>query len=107
MFGISWPELLLIGVVAIIVIGPKDLPPLLRQAGKLARQGRAMWEEMRSHFDDLTAEAELAEMQEQADKLQKQVNAPYMGDAETPEAEPMGADDKPVGSTRGGGVSYD
>jgi sec-independent protein translocase protein TatB len=80
MFGIAWPELLLIGVVAVIVIGPKDLPPLLRQAGKFARTARQMWDEMRGHFDELSNHVDLEESQQEADKLQKKVNAPYLKD---------------------------
>jgi len=40
MFDVGWSELLVIAVVAIIVVGPKDLPKMLRTAGKWARQAR-------------------------------------------------------------------
>jgi sec-independent protein translocase protein TatB len=80
MFGIAWPELLLIGIVAVIAIGPKDLPPLLRQAGKFARTARQMFDEMRGHFDELSSQVDLDESQQEADKLQKKVNAPYLKD---------------------------
>ncbi|MBI3420036.1 MAG: twin-arginine translocase subunit TatB [Proteobacteria bacterium] len=95
MFGISWPEILLIGIVAVIVIGPKDLPPLMRQAGRLARKGRAMWDELRQHWEDLPNQVGLEDMRREADRLQKKSYAPFLGDAEPPmpEAEAMSGDD--------------
>jgi sec-independent protein translocase protein TatB len=78
MFGIAWPELLLIAIVAIIAIGPKDLPPLMRQAGKFARSARQMWNEMRGHFDELSTHVDLEDSQREADKLQKKVNTPHL-----------------------------
>src|ERR1700742_2080995 len=95
MFGINWPELLLIGVVAVVVIGPKDLPPLMRQAGRMARKARRLYEEMRVHLDDLPNQIDVADMQKEADLLQKKTNARYIGDAEPPmpETEAMSGDD--------------
>ncbi|HVY13296.1 MAG TPA: twin-arginine translocase TatA/TatE family subunit [Alphaproteobacteria bacterium] len=95
MFGISWPEWLLIGVVAVIAIGPKDLPPLMRKAGQMARHGRVMFEELRRHWEDIPNQLELEDMQKQADILQKESFKPFLGDAEPPmaEAEPMSGED--------------
>ncbi len=86
MFGIGWPELLLIGIVAAIVIGPKDLPPLLRRAGRLARQGRILWDDLRAQFDIWDEKERLADMEREAGKLQKEGYARHMpeGDAEPP-----------------------
>lgn len=71
MFGLAWPEVLLIGAVAVIAIGPKDLPPLMRQIGKWTRQARRMLDEFKGHMEDLPAQADLASMQKQADAIQK------------------------------------
>lgn len=71
MFGIGWPELLLIGIVALVAIGPKDLPPLMNQLGKWTRRARAMMGEFQKHWDDLPNQVGLDEMQKQADELQR------------------------------------
>ena len=42
MFGMGWTELLLVGIVALIVVGPKDLPVLFRNIGKFAGKAKAM-----------------------------------------------------------------
>jgi sec-independent protein translocase protein TatB len=71
MFGLAWPEILLIAVVAIVAIGPKDIPPLMRQAGKLARKARLMAADFQKHWDDLPAQVDMFDMQKQADELQR------------------------------------
>ena len=54
MFSIgTWGEILIIAIVALIVIGPKDLPFALKQLGKWVRKLRSMHRELQSHFDDL------------------------------------------------------
>ncbi len=63
MFDIGAPEILLIAIVAIIVIGPKDLPVALRFAGKWVGKARAMMREFRSGFDSMVREAEMEEME--------------------------------------------
>ncbi len=72
MFGIAWPELLVIGVVAVVAIGPKDLPPLMRQCGRMAGKARAMMHEFQRHWDELAIEEKptLSDMEKQADALQ-------------------------------------
>lgn len=85
MFGIAWPELLLIGIVAVIVIGPKDLPPLMRRAGQLARKARLMWNEMRHHWEDIPNQVGLADMEREADRLQKESFKPFLDEAMTGE----------------------
>jgi len=62
MFDIGWTELLLVAVVAIIVVGPKDLPRMLRTLGQYAGQLRRTANEFRDQFDDALREAELDEL---------------------------------------------
>ncbi len=65
MFGIDSSEFLLIAVVALIVIGPKDLPRVMRLVGGWVGRGKAMTRHLRSGFDTMMREAELEEMQKQ------------------------------------------
>lgn len=62
MFDIGWTELLIIAVVAIIVVGPKDLPRMLRSVGRYAGQLRRTANEFRSQFDEAIRESELDEL---------------------------------------------
>ena len=71
MLGLAWPELLLIGAVAIIAIGPKDIPPLMRHAGAWSRKARLMMQDFQKHWDDLPNQVDMAGMQREADDIQK------------------------------------
>ncbi|MDX5592818.1 Sec-independent protein translocase protein TatB [Pseudovibrio sp. SPO723] len=74
MFDISWTELLLVGVVAIIVVGPKELPGMLRTLGKTIGTMRRMAGDFQSTFNDAIKEAEkqagIDEMRRKADAAQ-------------------------------------
>ena len=63
MFGIDSSELAIIALVALLVIGPKDLPRVMRQVGNWIAKGRAMTRHVRAGFDTMMREAELEEMQ--------------------------------------------
>ena len=65
MFGIDSPELLVIAIVALVVIGPKELPGLLRSWGKWMAQMRAMASEFRGHVDEMVRQSELDEVKKQ------------------------------------------
>ena len=67
-FDIGWPELLLIGVVALVVIGPKDLPNALRIAGFWFRKARSLSREFQGSVEQMIREAELDEMRQQLKK---------------------------------------
>lgn len=69
MFDIAWSELALIAAIALIVIGPKDLPRVLYTLGKWTRRARAVTREFQSHIDQMMREAELDELQRQAQSL--------------------------------------
>lgn len=62
MFDIGWTEILIIAVVAIIVVGPKDLPRMLRSLGRYAGQLKRTAGEFRSQFDEAVRESELDEL---------------------------------------------
>jgi len=65
MFGIDSPELLVIAIVALVVIGPKELPNLLRTWGKWMSQMRGMASEFRGHVDEMVRQSELDEVKKQ------------------------------------------
>ncbi len=69
MFDIGWQELALTGVVALVVLGPEELPGLLRTAGKLMRKARQIANEFRASLDELADEAELEEFRRNARKI--------------------------------------
>jgi sec-independent protein translocase protein TatB len=65
MFDIGYSELLLIAIVTLLVVGPKELPNLLRTIGKWTGKARAMARHFRSGFDTMIREAEIDEMNKQ------------------------------------------
>jgi sec-independent protein translocase protein TatB len=62
MFGFDWSELMVVVVVALIVLGPKDLPRALYQLGKWTRHARRITGEFQRHVDDIVRQAELEEV---------------------------------------------
>ena len=62
MFDMSWGEVMLIGGVALIVIGPKDLPKALRTVGQLTGKMRRMAGEFQSQFAEAVREADLEDV---------------------------------------------
>jgi len=68
MFDFSWSELALIGVVALVVIGPKDLPRVMRTVGMWVGKARAIAREFQSSLDQMMREAELEEMRKQVEQ---------------------------------------
>ena len=67
MFDIGWSEMAIIAVVALIVIGPRDLPRLLFTAGKLAAKARATLGEFQQGLAEMAREAELDELRKKID----------------------------------------
>ncbi len=73
MFGLAWSEILIIGVVALVVVGPKELPRAMRTAARWMRAGQKLAREFQGHVDELVREAELEELRE---KIQKAASEP-------------------------------
>jgi sec-independent protein translocase protein TatB len=69
MFDFSWGEIVLIGVVALIFIGPKELPAVLRTAGQWMTRIRRMASEFQGQFQEALREAEMADLKKQVDEL--------------------------------------
>jgi sec-independent protein translocase protein TatB len=64
----GWSELMLIGIIALVVIGPKDLPKALRVAGFWVRKARTLSREFQSSVEQMVREAELDEMRQELKK---------------------------------------
>ena len=73
MFDISWSEFLLIGVVALIVIGPKELPAVMRTLGQWTRKVRSMAADFQNQFQEALREAEMADLKKQVDDVAQDV----------------------------------
>jgi len=67
--GIGGFEILVIGIVALLVVGPKDLPLLMRKIGKAMARARAMANEFRSSFDEMARQSELDELRKEVQAL--------------------------------------
>lgn len=63
MFGIGYSELLVIGIIGLVVIGPKDLPRVMREVGRWVGKAQGMARHFRSGIDTMIREAELEEME--------------------------------------------
>ncbi len=69
MFDIGWSELVVIGVVALIAIGPKELPGVLRAVGTYMGKIRRMASEFQGQFQEAMREAEMADLKKQVDEM--------------------------------------
>ncbi len=67
-------EILVLGVLALVVIGPKDLPLLLRKLGRWTAKLRGMAQEFRTGFDELARQAELDELKKEVEALRRTTN---------------------------------
>jgi sec-independent protein translocase protein TatB len=74
MFDIGWGELVVIGIVALIAIGPKELPTVLRTLGQYMGKIRRMAGEFQSQFQEAMREAEMADLKKQAEDLKSSVS---------------------------------
>jgi len=74
MFDIGWGELVVIGIVALIAIGPKELPTVLRTLGQYMGKVRRMAAEFQGQFQEALREAEMAELKKQAEDLKNTVS---------------------------------
>src|SRR4051795_2763121 len=69
MFDIGWSELVVIGVVALIAIGPKELPGVLRMVGQWMGKARKMAAEFQGQFNEAMREAEMADLKKTFDEV--------------------------------------
>jgi sec-independent protein translocase protein TatB len=69
MFDIGWGELLVIGIVALVAIGPKELPTVMRSLGHWMGKIKRMASEFQGQFQEALREADVADLKKQADEM--------------------------------------
>ena len=74
MFDIGWFELFFVIVVAVIVVGPKDLPKMMRSIGRWTGRARAMADQFRRSFEDMARQSELEEMRKEMMRVQDETS---------------------------------
>ncbi len=77
--SLGFQEIVLLGILALVVVGPKDLPLLLRKLGRWMARLRGMANEFRSGFDELARQAELDELRKEVDALRQHSSFSDMG----------------------------
>lgn len=77
MFDIGWSEFLLIGIVALIAIGPKELPSVLRSVGQWVGKIRSMASDFQGQFQEAMREAEMSDLKKQVDDVTSNLTAPF------------------------------
>lgn len=102
LLDIGWTELVLIAVVAIVVIGPKDLPFVLRTMGRMARRARVLMNEFKGSVDEMIRESEIEEARRTIDttatmtEKPREIAKPDAAAPAPPPAEtPLSGGDKP------------
>jgi sec-independent protein translocase protein TatB len=102
MFNIGWSEYLIIAVVALIAIGPKELPGVLRMVGQWVAKARKMAVEFQGQFQEAMREAEMADLKKSFDEVKEAASGFASGDIMTSlqndVTSALGVDDKPAAS---------
>ncbi|SFV33051.1 Sec-independent protein translocase protein TatB [Hyphomicrobium facile] len=78
MFDISWSELLILGIVTLVFVGPKELPVFMRTLGRYAGVARRHANEFKAQFDAAMREAELDSMRKEVEQMQNSINSEVM-----------------------------
>jgi sec-independent protein translocase protein TatB len=68
-FDLSWSHILLFLVITLVVVGPKDLPKMMRMAGRWMGKARAMANQLRRSFDEMARQSELDELRAEIQAL--------------------------------------
>lgn len=95
MFDVAPTELLLVAVVAVVVIGPKDLPKAMRFAGYWVGRARGVARQFRSGFDEMLRESELAEMEKKWSEENARIMREFPNGSPTAAALPAPEADRP------------
>jgi sec-independent protein translocase protein TatB len=89
MFDIGWSEMAVVALIALIVIGPKDLPRVMRTASHWARKARGLAREFQSGIDDMIREADLEDAKKALDDAKRLDIDKALGDTLDPTGEVM------------------
>lgn len=81
MFEVGWTEMLVIAIVMIVVVGPKDLPNMLRTFGRTTAKLRAMAADFQKQFNEALKEAELDDVKKSVDELRGSARLPRSGNS--------------------------
>lgn len=76
MFDIAWTEMLVLAIIIIVVVGPRDLPKVMRAIGGFMRKARALAGQFQSDMDQLAREAEIDDLRKQARAYQDKFRQP-------------------------------
>jgi sec-independent protein translocase protein TatB len=103
MFDIGWSEFAVIAVVALIAIGPKELPGVLRMVGQWVAKARKMAGEFQGQFQEAMREAEMADLKKSFDEVREAASgftsANVMTSLEKQANSALGIEEKPAAST--------
>src|SRR6201988_2756443 len=91
MLDFSWSELILIGIVALVAIGPKELPGVLRMVGQWMGKARKMAAEFQSQFQEAMREAEMADLKKSFDEVKEAASGFTSGNVMTSLQKDVGA----------------
>ncbi|BCW89285.1 Sec-independent protein translocase protein TatB [Alphaproteobacteria bacterium SO-S41] len=83
MFDLAWSEILVIAVVAILVVGPKDLPRMMKTVGQWVGKARRMAAHFQSGVDEMIRQAELEDLRKDLAAMKRDMNAPMRWDPAT------------------------
>ncbi len=78
MFDIAWTEMLVIAIVTIVVVGPRDLPKVMKTIASVVARARAFASKFQADMDELAREAELEELRAQAKAMHARLTAPSL-----------------------------
>lgn len=103
MFDLGWGEILVIAVVAILVVGPKDLPRLMKGIGEWVAKARRMASHFQAGVDEMIRQAELEHLRKDLNTIRKDLRTPITMDPKTTTTPPpdnlmvsLGEDEKKV-----------
>jgi sec-independent protein translocase protein TatB len=103
-FDLSWSHILILLIVTLVVVGPKDLPKMMRQVGRWTGKARAMANQLRKSFDEMARQSELDELRAEIQALRNhqpladvahELNKPIIPEAYPMAAKPVTAAEKP------------